>query len=301
MPTSEVPNVDPALSPICASNAPTSVTPGTKRRHQIDLEVHNSESDADHDLEFENVPEAAVWQEQRAKPPQSKRRLTASSLLPDQSQDPLFPYSQYSEGKSYHNNQKNTTTTDLTDSEPCSFNGLRSEKAFGLDIDVEETTSTQKSFKHILLSVADDEKENCFLSSESPNKHSNYSSSLNWTDINIASPRKHIPVDLQKKAGKEYSHGSQFKRTKARSSPLKPPQLSCKTVDEDSLAMLFTQDSEGFRVIAHRGLQERSPIKDKHNFNSRMERTSAFKSLLEEEEEEMLFTQDSQGNMVIKH
>ncbi|TDH04131.1 hypothetical protein EPR50_G00148980 [Perca flavescens] len=63
-----------------------------------------------------------------------------------------------------------------------------------------------------------------------------------------------------------------------------------------------SQDSEGFRVIAHRGLQARSPLKDQSNISSGTERKSTYKSLIEQEEEdEMLFSQDSQGNMVIKH
>ncbi|XP_062846587.1 aurora kinase A- and ninein-interacting protein [Trichomycterus rosablanca] len=75
--------------------------------------------------------------------------------------------------------------------------------------------------------------------------------------------------------------------------------------EEDSMAMLFTQDSEGFRVIANRSQWSRRPLKDQTNsllgrdcFN-----ISAVNSLESENsvEPEMLFTQDSQGNMVIKH
>ncbi|XP_019905679.3 uncharacterized protein LOC105012593 isoform X1 [Esox lucius] len=73
----------------------------------------------------------------------------------------------------------------------------------------------------------------------------------------------------------------------------------------DTLAMLFTQDSEGFQVIAHRDVFPRSPLKDRTNvFAGGKECISAADQTLqvtEEEEEEMLFTQDSQGNMVIKH
>uniref|UniRef100_A0A3P9NMM5 Aurora kinase A and ninein interacting protein n=1 Tax=Poecilia reticulata TaxID=8081 RepID=A0A3P9NMM5_POERE len=86
-----------------------------------------------------------------------------------------------------------------------------------------------------------------------------------------------------------------------RGSPLKKRQ-KCKEADEDSLATLFTQDSEGFRVIAHRGLQTRSPLKDQSNLSTGLVRS--YKPIEEEEvdeDDEMLFTQDSQGNMVIKH
>lgn len=343
MSTSEVPNMDPVLpsssstSSTCALTAPTPVASGTKRRRETDLEmfdVYNSEPGADCERKSENVtePEAAVWQEQAAthtpsqntycaleeeqfegiNPPQSKRRLTAtSSWLGDSqpvpqawSQDPLLTCSQYSEGELYQTDQKNTTAKNFSDSEPSFLNSLQSEEAFGIRMDVDGKTSTQKSFKHLThTSQMDDEKENSrFLSSKSPSKRSTLShieplSNHKWTEPKTASPRKHIPVQLWKRADKEESCVSQFKWTKPSSSPIKAPQQSCRAVDEDSLAMLFTQDSEGFRVIAHRGLHARSPLKDQSNM-----RTSAYKSLVEEDEEdEMLFTQDSQGNLVIKH
>ncbi|XP_074468716.1 uncharacterized protein aunip [Sebastes fasciatus] len=337
MSTSEVPNVDPVQH--CSSStssirALTASSPegasGTKRRREIDLEMfdlYNSEPGVDHEWESENVTEleAALWQKQAAEeqfeeinPPQSKRRLTAASSLPVDSQpppqawsqDPLLTFSQYSEGEFYPTNQKNTTAKNFRDSEPSFLNGLQSKDAFGIQIDVEERTSTQKSVKHFHSSQMDEEKENSmFLSSKSPRKRSTLShieplSNHKWTEPKTASPRKHIPVSMRKRADKEESLESQFKWTKPSSSPLKrlAPQLSCREVDEDSLAMLFTQDSEGFRVIAHRGLQARSPLKDQSNISSGTVRTSAHPPLLEEDEEDkMLFTQDSQGNMVIKH
>uniref|UniRef100_A0A3Q2Z983 Aurora kinase A and ninein interacting protein n=1 Tax=Hippocampus comes TaxID=109280 RepID=A0A3Q2Z983_HIPCM len=68
--------------------------------------------------------------------------------------------------------------------------------------------------------------------------------------------------------------------------------------DEDSLVRLFTQDSDGFRVIAHRG--RRSPLKNRNNnivvaAATRKPMTTPF------DVKDVLFTQDSQGNMVIKH
>ncbi|KAK3511630.1 hypothetical protein QTP70_014594 [Hemibagrus guttatus] len=77
--------------------------------------------------------------------------------------------------------------------------------------------------------------------------------------------------------------------------------------DEDSLGMFFTQDSEGFRVIAHRSKLSRCPLKDQTNSLEGREYFSIPSVLPLEMEEnsdpepEMLFTQDSQGNMVIKH
>nr|XP_033492831.1 uncharacterized protein LOC117263511 [Epinephelus lanceolatus]XP_033492832.1 uncharacterized protein LOC117263511 [Epinephelus lanceolatus] len=356
MSTSEVPNMDPvqpspslSTSSTCATTAPKPVAMGTKRRREIDLEMfdlYNPESGVDHEWKRENVtePEAAVWQEEQAasqtpsqdmyceseqeeheqleeiNPPQSKRRLTATSVLQADSQplpqawsqDPLLSYSQYSESEFYPITQKNTTAKNFIDSELSFLNGLQSEDAFGIQMDVKGRTSTQKSFKHFNSSQTDIEKENSiFLSSKSPSKHPTLShieplSNQKWTQQKTTSPRKRIPVQLCKKADKEESLDSWYKWTKPSSSPLKKlaAQLSCREVDDDeeSLAMLFTQDSEGFRVIAHRGLQTRSPLKDQSNISTGVVRTSAYKSLVEEDEEdEMLFTQDSQGNMVIRH
>ncbi|GAA6111222.1 aurora kinase A and ninein-interacting protein isoform X1 [Tachysurus ichikawai] len=77
--------------------------------------------------------------------------------------------------------------------------------------------------------------------------------------------------------------------------------------DEDSLGRLFTQDSEGFRVIAHRSKLSRLPLKDQTNSVEGREYLSIPSVIPLEMEEnsdpgpEMLFTQDSQGNIVIKH
>ncbi|KAB5530967.1 hypothetical protein PHYPO_G00135460 [Pangasianodon hypophthalmus] len=76
--------------------------------------------------------------------------------------------------------------------------------------------------------------------------------------------------------------------------------------DEDSFSMLFTQDSEGFRVIAHRSKQSRCPLKDQTNSLEGREYLSIpsvtpLETENSDPEAEMLFTQDSQGNIVIKH
>ncbi|XP_066531909.1 aurora kinase A- and ninein-interacting protein isoform X2 [Hoplias malabaricus] len=77
--------------------------------------------------------------------------------------------------------------------------------------------------------------------------------------------------------------------------------------EPNSLDMLFTQDSEGFRVIANRPQQSRGALKDRTNSTeSRDHRNLPSVKPWEAEEDsdvgpEMLFTQDSQGNMVIKH
>ena len=321
MSTSEEPNMDPVLPP--SSSDSTTCAPVTKRRREIDLDFGNTEPGVDHEWESKNVPEEAVYQEQTAShtpsqkmycefeeeqfkeihPPQSKRRLTVTSCLPFDSQplpqawsqDPLFTCSQYSE--------------DINDSEPSFLNSLQSEDAFGIHVDVEARTSTQKSFKHFHSPQGDEKENSSFLSSKLPRKHSTLPqteplSNHKWAKPKTPSPRKHIPVHLWKKADKNDDHDSQFKWTRPSYSPLKKrePQPSYTAPDEDSLAVLFTQDSEGFRVIAHRGLQSRSPLKDQSNISTGTVRASAYKALVEEEEEdEMLFTHDSQGNLVIKH
>ncbi|ROL53620.1 hypothetical protein DPX16_4392 [Anabarilius grahami] len=72
---------------------------------------------------------------------------------------------------------------------------------------------------------------------------------------------------------------------------LSPKKRASAETAGETLAALFTQDSEGLCVIAHRDQQ---PLKDEDYSN-----TDA--SEVKEEEEEMLFTQDSEGNTVIKH
>ncbi|XP_043074214.1 aurora kinase A and ninein-interacting protein [Puntigrus tetrazona] len=76
----------------------------------------------------------------------------------------------------------------------------------------------------------------------------------------------------------------------------------------EPLSTLFTQDSEGFCVIAHREQHLKSPLIDRSNlFVGTGDGNNPSAASLEKEEEEsdlepeMLFTQDSEGNTVIKH
>lgn len=327
---SETAIMEPVVpSTTCTSIAPKPVTPGMKRGHEMGLESKNSKPCVDHEWDHENLPEAPAWhvvsasnspsqkfeeQFEELNPPQSKKRLTATSSLSCDSQlplkawsqDPLFTYSQYSEGDL--ENPQNTEAKDFHDFEPPLFNSPQNGKASGLHLDVEATTPTRKSFKGIISSLMDDEKENRFLSPKTPNKHSTHSdteplSMLTGPHQKTVSPRKHFPVHLQKMADKGHSCDSHFIWTKPRPSPIKKQQVSLRAVDDDNLSMLFTQDSEGFRVIAHRGVHERSPLRDQtSNVSTWAVRAAAYKSVVEEDEdEEMLFTQDSQGNLVIKH
>ncbi|XP_007245810.3 aurora kinase A and ninein-interacting protein [Astyanax mexicanus] len=96
-----------------------------------------------------------------------------------------------------------------------------------------------------------------------------------------------------------------FQKARRNQSPKKSIKESLES-EQDSIAMLFTQDSEGFRVIANRSKQTRCPLKDRTNSTENRENWNlpSGKSLETEDsdsEPEMLFTQDSQGNMVIKH
>lgn len=68
-----------------------------------------------------------------------------------------------------------------------------------------------------------------------------------------------------------------------------PPSNPCK---EESVSSMFTQDSEGFCVIAHRDQCLESADLQSADYRSSQD---------EESDAEMLFTQDSEGNMVIKH
>ncbi|KAI4874194.1 hypothetical protein NFI96_018987, partial [Prochilodus magdalenae] len=101
-------------------------------------------------------------------------------------------------------------------------------------------------------------------------------------------------------------HFSNVQKQSVYQSPKKSARGSVEN-ERDSFAMLFTQDSEGFRVIANRNKQTRCALKDRTNSTEGRDdwNLTPVKALEMEEdsqvEPEMLFTQDSQGNMVIRH
>ncbi|XP_072226795.1 uncharacterized protein [Leuresthes tenuis] len=341
MSSSEVSNLDP-VQPVSSPTftAPTTVASLRKRRHSLRMsDICDSEASVGHERQTENGTEieGTLWQKQTAHissslngycefketeseecvPPQSKRRLMDTASLPNDSQlpplawsqDPLLTYSQYLESESFLTDQKSNTAKNFNSSGSRFLDSPQREEAFGNPIDMEGRTSTQKPLKNPPSSKIENEKENSRPGSfNSPSKHSSFShlghlSNDKWKDPNSTSPQKRTD-HLRSKAESEVPSDSKW--TKASSSPLKKLQQQSREVDENSCAMLFTQDSEGFRVIAHRGLQSRSPLKDQSNQSTGMTRVSAYKSVFEEEEDEededeMLFTQDSQGNMVIKH
>ncbi|KAM4539105.1 aurora kinase A- and ninein-interacting protein isoform 1-T2 [Odontesthes bonariensis] len=337
MSSSEVPNLDP-VQPLSSPTftAPTTVASVRKRRHSFKMS-DICEPGVGHKRQTENGTEieGTLWQKQathlssllngccefkenegeECKPPQSKRRPTGTASLPNDSQlsplawsqDPLLTYSQYPESEIFLTDQKTTTAKNFSSSWSSFLDYSQSDEAFGNLIDVEGRTSTQKPLKNPPSSKIENEKENSRPRSfNSPSKHPSFThlghlSNDKWTDPKSTSPQKNVD-HLRSATGSEVP--SDLKWTKASNSPLKKLQQRSREVDENSWAMLFTQDSEGFRVIAHGGLQTRSPLKDQSNQSTEVMRVSAYKSMVEEEEEEddeMLFTQDSQGNMVIKH
>ncbi|XP_075995631.1 uncharacterized protein aunip [Genypterus blacodes] len=327
MSTSEaVQSASSSPSSKCSSTPPKSVASGAKRRrdtaHEMsdlyNTELQHGETDyrgEEVDLELKRnrcENEAPCWQEpkdeeqseEEISPPERKRKFTETLLPADGhllGQECTQDSSQlniHSEIKWYDNfSQDYTTAKTIGDSEPSFLNSLQSEEVFGNWTKVEGRTSTQKPFRHLKLSHGDNEKENCRLSCyKSPSKHSPLSplktlSNHNWIEPKIPSPRKRITDKLSRIADED----ERLQRTKRGVCPAGED-------DEDSLTMLFTQDSEGFRVIAHRGPQARNPLKDQTNSSfGTMRTTSNYKPFVEEDEEEMLFTQDSQGNLVIKH
>lgn len=228
------------------------------------------------------------------KPPPSKKRLVEKPLLlenseaPPQawSQDPLFNCDQYSESQIYQTEANFTTPKCLNGAEMAFFDGLRSEDAFGSVMDVKGRTSTQKPV--FTSSISEDEEDD----------RANGSKSRRSTASHFKSNCKQSETENilhQKQTDKSTDSW----RTKTTSLPLEK-YLGSTEPDENTMANLFTQDSEGFRVISHRGRQTRSPLRDHSNLVTGMVRTC--KSFQEEDDdEEMLFTQDSQGNLVIRH
>ncbi|XP_046906561.1 uncharacterized protein LOC124488103 isoform X2 [Hypomesus transpacificus] len=112
------------------------------------------------------------------------------------------------------------------------------------------------------------------------------------------------------------SSSAAFPRTRAPLSPLGNAPLSSqnrwmeakpqKGVLHGPLSdteMLFTQDSEGFRVIAHRGpsVQSRSCPKSHTNVAAGSKDRGLATCVALDQENEIFFTQDSEGNIVIKH
>ncbi|XP_036001048.1 aurora kinase A and ninein-interacting protein [Fundulus heteroclitus] len=299
--STEAPTPDPARPSSPSTTTEPSTVSSLRKRTR---ESSNS------DLEKEDMAEtkATARQDERSsrsallkresvewKLPPCKRRPHEPSLLPNDSQTSLQPWS------------RGSLLTCSEDSEELSsdgssfLDGVQNSEGFANLIDERGKTSTQKPAEN--YSPIKDEKENSRLVSyKSPSKcislsHLGTLSNRKWAELKNTSPQKQ-----PEHSGNHLVKGGHFNLSWRRSSPFKKQQ-KCSEADEASLATLFTQDSEGFRVIAHRGLQTRSPLKDQSNLSTGSVRSCAYKPVVkeEEEEDEMLFTQDSQGNMVIKH
>lgn len=295
-------------------------------RERVDCERNSERVDEKDYLPHLNVDHECV-KEEETEEPERKRRFTECSP-PQVESDPQSeqcnqekPWSacsspQYSQeltdsGDLIHYDyitQDFESQYELTHNSQTAFlKSLQSEEGFCAWLGVNGRTSSPYA------SLEDDGKEN---NKPSPSKSQNNNPFLTplrplsnhaVAKSNAVLPKKHIPEQPWKKDEREsapLSLASQHKWSKTSRSPLKKraPERLLREVEEDSLAMLFTQDSEGFRVIAHHGLVDRSPMKDQTNLVSmgREKRTASSKNFVEEEEV-MLFTQDSQGNRVIKH
>ncbi|XP_041729592.1 aurora kinase A and ninein-interacting protein isoform X1 [Coregonus clupeaformis] len=326
----------PSTSTRCASTSlrRVNIGSGTKRKRAVGLESGAQSTGAQPTTlqmspEGENVAgcewdrqsfrERAYWeahmphlnmdhQSEEMEEPDKKRRLSGNSSPPVEtdthgeecSQDPWSACSSpqfsqdltepYSEGQCVLTHQELLVgVRQASDSGTAFPESLQSEGGFSAWLGVQDRTSTQKrAVPSHLISQQVEGKENDLsrsMSSPSPNKMSPSLSPVpthRWTEPHLPSPQKHVLEQSMKRV-------------------LEHPLREC---EGDTLAMLFTQDSEGFRVIAHRALVSRSPLKDQTNVlaSGRDSIFAADKTLQEEEgDEEMLFTQDSQGNMVIKH
>ncbi|XP_056154004.1 uncharacterized protein LOC130128415 [Lampris incognitus] len=201
--------------------------------------------------------------------------------------------------------QEKSTTRQGSEDGMTVLESMHNEEGFRVWLDMKGRNSAQKYLKCLQSSQKEKEKKNTRSPlHKSPKKCSSFSplrafSSHKWTEPKNMPSHKNI---LEKP--ERGSLASQHKWPTPRCSSLKKGQLQQpwrEVEEEESLSSLFTQDSEGFRVIAHHGLTARSPLKDHTNVSfGSGKKMFAYKSLLEEEDE-MLFTQDSQGNMVIKH
>uniref|UniRef100_A0A3B3DGV8 Uncharacterized protein n=1 Tax=Oryzias melastigma TaxID=30732 RepID=A0A3B3DGV8_ORYME len=292
---------------------------GLQNLNSVQLSVSSNASETKHGSSLQNLDESGVGFEEDCEsftktdppflgeteeemavdsnqPPPNKKRVVEKSLLLDESEappqawslDPLFNCNQYSESQFYRTDEKITTPACLNESEMAFFDSLQSEEAFGNVMDVKGRTSTQKPAFISSSPEEDDDKENHLKSNNTVSPfESNCKQSETKTILHQNQPSNDAETD----------EWMDSRRTKTSSLPL-DKYLRGRESDENTLANLFTQDSEGFRVISHRRLQTRSPLKDRSHPVMK-----TYKSLEEEddEEEEMLFTQDSQGNMVIKH
>lgn len=124
----------------------------------------------------------------------------------------------------------------------------------------------------------------------------------NWENVSAKSNRQ-APV-LQ--TYKDSQHRANTKAVKQSSCPIPEFSWDSERNDKDPWSQLFTEDSQGQRVIAH---NSRAPFRDVTNDQNQgygqvpnslwaqcQDRTTQFNL-----QPDLLFTQDSEGNQVIRH
>ncbi|XP_040277821.1 aurora kinase A and ninein-interacting protein [Bufo bufo] len=119
-------------------------------------------------------------------------------------------------------------------------------------------------------------------------------------------------VSVVRTQDKSPNHGfsSEFQNKLSDSSIVKCPQKDYHEEDSCLLSQfdspLFTQDTQGNRVICHQSTSDRhltTPLQDKTNvtWHTRSQIKGTLQTLCDEDSLHIMFTQDSEGNMVIKH
>ncbi|XP_056335441.1 aurora kinase A and ninein-interacting protein [Danio aesculapii] len=254
---------------------------GTKRKHGISLDpsvdsiIHSSE-DGDseetsaNDTKHQRFLHFINGEDPEEEQPPEKRRLI--SYYTDLNIPDTQEYSNQDAGNEYTNQIMPETETE----NPQNKHFIHSPS-----LNIEHLRDQKSSFKASILT------------SRSGNEHKPHAN-LNKEPKPKASPLKRMgkenssPINTPSSPFKLKVISSPSKRRlKEKCSSL--PSNPCK---QESVSSMFTQDSEGFCVIAHRDQRLQSADLQSADYRSSQE---------EESDAEMLFTQDSEGNMVIKH
>lgn len=161
-------------------------------------------------------------------------------------------------------------------------------------------TSRPVNENHKRLSTSVNQEQSWHKNKTSPIKRMGKENS--WP----ASPIKNVPTSPFKRQLISSPAKCRLKEKYTFSPKKSGKELANTVIAGETLATLFTQDSEGFCVIAHRDQHSRSPLKDQNNLcvgndYGNSPSAASLEKAEEESEPEMLFTQDSEGNMVIKH
>ncbi|CAL8296923.1 unnamed protein product [Lota lota] len=187
---------------------------------------------------------------------------------------------------------------------------IQSESGFWDGLGSVERTSTQKPSEHTYVPRVNEENDEYRLTCSRPQyEHLSHVSTTpqpldKWTEAKTKSLKLCESDQIRAKAEKLifFPERASMKPNSSLSNNHRVQEPWPQSLHGTTIDQLFTQDSEGFRVIAHRGPRaSRNPLKDHTNLGLAREQGTAAQKHFVYEEEEMLFTQDSQGNMVIKH